>query len=219
MSVGEIGVGTTFRPPIKSSNWFTSASTIPSGFPTRLSNPVKSSGLVIRKSCPRGSPSPPTTVQIEGNNGGLQAVCSAWRLRVERTMKLLSARAGTAHSSATITAASQIRCFMAWHSSLCNDPFLSPPAALPQFFLSNTLSRLSPRNHAHAWTSPLTLHSHTPKYDFPSFDSLLDCGICRILPDGHHNFRTGQRIPSPSEANRKEAGRAKASPPRPTNKA
>src|SRR6266704_867186 len=79
----------------------------------------------------------------------------------------VSAFAGAAHNSVTITAASQIRCFMARYSSLCNDQFLSPPAALLQFFLSNSLSRLSPRNHAHAWTSPPTLHSHTPKYDFP----------------------------------------------------
>jgi len=40
-------------------------------------------------------------VQIEGSKGGLHAVFSAWRLSVERTIKLLSAFAGAARQQGT----------------------------------------------------------------------------------------------------------------------
>ena len=51
---------------------------------------------------------------------------------------------------------------------------------------------------------------------FSEMDILKDGDIDGFLPDWRDIIRTGRRSPSLSEASRKEAGRAKASPARPT---
>src|SRR5260370_14256954 len=149
----------------------------------------------MTNNCPRGSPSPPTTVQIEGSKGGLHAVCRAGRLRVERTMKLLSALAGAAQSRTANRPANHARRFMASHSFL---RFLPPRSALSPFSLSDSPAKLSPRNYASAWTFP-PAHSHTSEEN--------------LYPQGHvggiSSFRlTSAKVPDlppspiPSQPNR-----------------